>query len=219
MVISYKNRFIFIHVPKVAGQSIRSALKKYGRVNNYYSINKLTHKLRIEHWFYHFKALCLYGLPNHGTALEIKRKVPKKKWNKYFKFGFVRNPYDWHVSNFNHIKRALNHPKYDILKNIDSFKEYLELEVKYNITSKPNTLSKFLTDDKGEIMVDFVGKFEKLEDDFNKIQKIIGINEKMPHLNKSNHKTYKEYYNDQRCIELVNKHNYEDFKRFGYDIL
>lgn len=34
MIISYKNKFIFIHNPKVAGKSITFALKKYGIINS-----------------------------------------------------------------------------------------------------------------------------------------------------------------------------------------
>ena len=71
-MISHEYRCIFIHIPRTGGSSIEKAL--VGR--NWWSISKET---------------------KHITASQA-REVYGDYWGKYFKFSFVRNPWDRCVS-------------------------------------------------------------------------------------------------------------------------
>jgi hypothetical protein len=64
--------------------------------------------------------------------------------------------------------------------------------------------------------MDFMGKFENLQEDFNFVCDSLGINrQELPIKNKSNRKHYIEYYDDE-TRETVGAHYAEDIERFGY---
>jgi hypothetical protein len=63
--------------------------------------------------------------------------------------------------------------------------------------------------------VDYIGKYENLQDDFDEICRQIGINASLTHKNKSKHKDYREYYNDY-TRNLIEEAFKEDIEMFGY---
>jgi len=73
----------------------------------------------------------------------------------------------------------------------------------------------WLTDDTGEIMVDFIGRFENLEDSFQTVCKEIGVKVKLPFVNKTEHKQYQCYYDDE-TKEIVRNSFKIDIERFNY---
>jgi hypothetical protein len=205
MLISSKYRFIFIHVYKNAGSSITSALKPFAQNKWQKFVNPLGKILGISHFD-------PKPYPSHIHATDLMSKMGRKSFDSYFKFGIVRNPWDWQVSLYTYVLGKPSHPLHEKVKRFRNFDEYLDWRY-----TKPVTYQKsFLFSEKNEQLVDFIGRFEKLDSDFSIICSKIGINAKLGRRNISRIKPYREYYNKQ-TIELVRKAFKPDIELFNYD--
>ncbi|WP_215482124.1 sulfotransferase family protein [Campylobacter coli] len=192
-----KYKCIFIHVPKVAGSSIERVI---------YETDK---------W-----------LVGHVKASDYT-KFDKDKFDSYFSFGFVRNPYDRVVSAYHYLKNDSPDPcdiKWGRLHiNNLTFEEFIlslqDEEFKEEILSK-NHFSfqyKYLCDKNMNILVNFIGKFEKLDNDFKKILNILRRKDSLVHINKSKHLNYRDYYNSQ-TYKIIREIYRDDFEIFDYDL-
>ncbi|EHM3142219.1 sulfotransferase family 2 domain-containing protein, partial [Campylobacter coli] len=192
-----KYKCIFIHVPKVAGSSIERVI---------YQTDK---------W-----------LVGHVKASDYT-KFDKDKFDSYFSFGFVRNPYDRVVSAYHYLKNDSPDPcdiKWGRLHiNNLTFEEFIlslqDEEFKEEILSK-NHFSfqyKYLCDKSMNILVNFIGKFEKLDNDFKKILNILRRKDSLVHINKSKHLNYRDYYNSQ-TYKIIREIYRDDFEIFDYDL-
>ena len=192
-MISDKHKCIFIHVPKTAGESIETALM--GRPNwekddpNYASLN----------------------LPKDSTVGEDKHYTISQ-WkdhmcfDNYFKFSFVRNPWDSAYSFYEYRKKRdqFHHSFTDWVKLINPkfWKEFL------------SPLKYILLD--GEEGVDFIGRFEDIEADWDYVCYRLSIDLELPHVNKSVNKLdYLNHYDDT-SRDIVYKHLKEDIEYFNY---
>ena len=137
----------------------------------------------------------------HKSISQIKFMVNEKKFESYFKFGFVRNPWDRILSAYFWYKGGGVQNKADkkIGKNLPwRFKKFIKNYEKF-ISEHDNELSPHflpqvqIINNPNEL--DFIGKFENLEKDFSYVCKELGLdNIKLPHSNKSKHKPYWRYY-------------------------
>lgn len=214
MLISYRYKFLFIHIAKTGGTSIRSALNPY-KWKDPYCI-PLFICSRLSSMFGH-RLAC--KLPRHAKVIAAYEMLPREFYDSLFKFAFVRNPWDLQVSSFHHIKRERPH----LMKHIQNFESFLLWKMDKNrpyhyiIDTSMELQSDYLVDLQGNIIVDFIGKYEKLQEDFDKICRQIGIpTSKLPHKRKAKDRdNYRKYYND-RTAELVAEHFKKDIEMFGY---
>ena len=190
MIGSHKNKFIFFHLYKVAGTSMRGVLRKYQEFPK---------------------------TPPHIKPSEfINKGVDEKKlYNDYFTFSFVRNPWDWQVSLYHYMLQSPGHFQYNLIKSMKDFDEYIDWRV--NKDCKPQYM--FLSENgdlESPITMDFIGKLETLNSDFEFIKQQVGIDGELPHSNKSNRTAYKDYFTDKsrKMIEDAYK---IDIDYFGYD--
>ena len=187
-MIYHKHKFIFIHTEKTGGTSIEKCF-----VDNADEVD-----VEYKHhdvWFY-FKNFLYF--------------------DDYFKFTFVRNPWDRLVSAYHFYKNDM--------KLIDfTFEEFIE-----KIGNKEPMLDSISFIDyavkpcfhkiqiEGNIVVDFVGKFEKLQEDFDYVCERVGMESvKLPHVKKTKHNYYSEYYTE-KLINIVEEVYVSDITRFDY---
>jgi hypothetical protein len=225
MLISFRHEFIFIHNYKVAGTSIKAALSEYGLINpllNNSDWNRAIDQsqLRVLYTNKYFRRVIrkltpgnIRNFKSHLHAKQIKSYLPDDIYSKYYKFGFVRNPWDWQVSLYHYMSQLSGHHQNDIAKGFSSFEEYLE----WRIQKDKRTQKDFFYDDNNNLIVNFVGKFENIVSDFDHICNQVGLDAKLGHKNSSKrNNNYRKYYSTA-TKNLVADHFEEDIKLFDYE--
>lgn len=212
MPISHKHKCIFVHIPKTGGVSITTAL---GICGTQIDRNRFDNTLN-ENILFGFNGKIYY---QHLLLREIKKIVERYIFNSYFKFAFVRNPYSRIVSEYLYRKninqRFINTTFREFIINYLIPNNKKKLKDDKDRHSKPQY--KFITDNKGKIEVDFVGRFENIDEDFEMIKKILGLNVDLHILNKSGNQLYEKYY-DEETKKIVGRIYQKDFQIFGYDL-
>ena len=142
----------------------------------------------------------------------IENHVGKKTYRDSFVFSSVRNPYSRAVSMY-------KHESWDCAK---TFKEFCRA-VKTNKYPHPrakwhsSTLTEHIIDKDNNLKVDFVIRLENAQEDLNIVCDKIAIpRQQLPHKNKSKHRHYTEYYDDETRQIIAEKYA-RDIEFFGYE--
>lgn len=178
-----KYNSIFIHIPKCAGISVATGL--FGRQQ----------------------------IPAHLKLVNYRILLPENTFNQSYKFTFVRNPWDRVVSAYEYFLRGgrVAHDMQwakDVLYRFNDFEEFvIEWVNEENIWEKEHFAlqSSFITLN-GKMSVDFIGRHEEMESDYEKLRKILGFGGSLPVINKTlDRKPYQAYYTDKTAsiIEQV----------------
>lgn len=202
-LIGHKPQFIFIHIFKCAGHSIRWALRE------------------------------LHTGELHGVHVEAKDvqqhfiKTGKPAfYEKAFKFTFVRNPYDWMVSTYYYIRKSKIHFMHEEAMSM-TYEQWLGwyLDVFHGSerpygSNKYLTLKEFISDSEGNVIVDYVGKTETIQGSFNDICDAIGIpkvalTKRNVGIGNNRQADYRQYYNDNSKA-MIQKAFGEDLDYFEY---
>lgn len=202
-MINHRYKFIFVHINKCAGLSVRRALPRGTRGHN---------------TIQHYLDLCAR-----------KGRDPAE----YFKFTIVRNPWDKIVSFYHYHQRRgweifpwtpATEPDFNTFVQrlfvdnsgalaTDIFRgrkgdatHHLRLSNSLDWVSGPD----------GRVLVDFIGRVERLQADFDVICDRIGIRRReLPHVNRSSHRPYWEYYDDTSRAVVAARFQ-RDLDYFGY---
>lgn len=211
MLISHTRRFAFIHVPKTAGQSVYTALAPHADPDCDWWANRWLARIGIN--VNHFAPYHLKKFRPHTSAETLRRNLPADVFAGLFKFAFVRNPWDILVSAFHFIRDSGRHHRQGLAARLGSFENF----VAYEVVRKRISQSLLLTDRRGRLLVDFVGRYETLDADFSLVCRRIGIEAvALPRANATRHRDYRCYY-DARLIRLVRDAYAADIERFGYE--
>ncbi|GHB09899.1 sulfotransferase family 2 domain-containing protein [Salinicola rhizosphaerae] len=192
-----KNGVVFVHVPKTAGNSIFQAL---------------------------------FGVSAHGhDEAATYRRYDANRFDRYYKFGFVRHPLDRLVSAYVYLNKG-GIGRYDqafrdkYLAKTSDFGEFLrklDTQPKYRrqvlswVHFRPQT--RFLCDANESVLVDYIGRYENIERDYERIAGDLKLADVSPLqvVNRTERQGYRDYY-DPELIDIACRLYDRDMKVFGY---
>jgi hypothetical protein len=198
-MISFQKRFLFVHIPKTAGNSIQSVLRDYSE-DELIALRK--EQDGIERFGLRNPK---YKIKKHSTLSEYRDALGDEQFRNLYKFTCVRNPWDRMVSYY---FTPTQNPETWNRKNFRG------------IISKAVSVANYLRLDEDEqnpfANVDYIMRFENLADDFHAVCGALDISPPtLPQYNRSNREHYSKYYDDE-LRELVCSRFAAEIERFGY---
>ncbi|MGO3346242.1 MAG: sulfotransferase family 2 domain-containing protein [Marinomonas sp.] len=191
-----KNKCIFIHIPKTAGSSLLQALGKKRS-----------------------------GGRDHVSWL-VYQKSNAYKFDSYFKFAFVRDPLDRAYSAYNYLLKGGNQSHdlsiANMLKKYSNFEDFITEGLgkgyfRSHVMFLPQ--SNFVINEENQIAVDFIGKFENINDDFQYVKDKLGLKLELKQVNKnttSNKNHLENIKNNKEVMSVIASIYAQDYLSFGY---
>jgi hypothetical protein len=203
MVLSEARKFLFIHIPKAAGTSIRRALEPYAVTDHLAYSRGIDDYVARERQF-----------PPHLTYAAAA-KVLKVDLNAYYTFAFVRNPWDRYVSMYEYV---LNTPTHALHPRCAAggFDGFIGDVTGGRATFDSKHQIAFLAAAPGMKPVAYVGKMESIGEDFPAVCRHLGLpGVDLPFLNRTDHRPYRSYYSDL-TRKQVERYCGEEIDAYGY---
>tara|TARA_R110000822_G_scaffold302891_1_gene427385 strand:+ start:870 stop:1529 length:660 start_codon:yes stop_codon:yes gene_type:complete len=214
-MISHKNKYIFMHIPKTGGGSVENALFPLDWGRDFIDDKHMLHGINSTHIHSRAAATVPDMRLAHINAAEYRYIFGDEVFNTYYKFTFVRNPwdmlvsvYEWGRMNFPELKSA----RWDF----DTFVCNLcDFNKKMNFTSHRvhDCHQSLAMEINGKNVFDYIGRFETLVNDFQEVREIMGLpRTPFSHANKSLRKDYREYYSDKakKQVERIFKRDIDE---------
>jgi hypothetical protein len=197
LILSDSHRFIFVAVPKTGSSSVEEALQTV-------------------------RSPTTDQFNRHATCLKLERDLPKAVWENYFKFAFVRDPYDrmlsWYFYRQREQLRDPSHPRHHLYTGDWTFAEFIERFADDELMLKQVD---FIAPHQGGLLVDYVGRYERLQPDFELVCDRLGLPlVELPRVRASARPeggTAALWTGKSRGI--VNDYFREDFEFFGYPVI
>jgi hypothetical protein len=206
MIISHQHRFVFVAVPKTGTHSVRQALREHLSPEDLEQVGLFVDKrFPMEEL-----AAVRHG---HLSLRQVRPHLGEDTFRSYFKFAFVRNPFDRFVSYCAFMTR-----------NTDAFAR-APRQVMHELLFKVRPLDHILfqpqhallVGDQGELLADDVGRVERMQASYDEICARIGIpTTTLEQVNSTRREGgYRDYY-DQALIDGVAGLYRRDLELFGY---
>ncbi len=204
MIISHKHRFIFAAIPKTGTHSVRRALRLHLGADDQEQV-RLFQESALP---YAELAAMRHG---HITLAQLRPHIGEETFASYFKFAFVRNPFDRFVSYASFMMRdngAFDRDPKGVMRYL------LANPPHHHILFTPQ--HQFVTGADGSLIADEVGRVEDMQACYDRFAARIGIpSQQLEKANSSRRGDYRAYY-DQQLIDGVAKLYARDVDLFGY---
>ena len=206
MIISHQHRFIFAAVPKTGTHSVRQALREHMSADDIEQVGLFVNK----RFPYEALAAIRHG---HLSLEQVRPYLGDEMFDGYFKFAFVRNPFDRFVSYCAFMTR-----------DRDVFERSPQAVMSHFLFGEPpeqhilfQPQHTVLADSAGKLLTDMVGRVEDMQASYDAVCERIGIpSQRLEQVNASKRGDYRQYY-DQALKEGVARRYARDLELFGYD--
>ncbi len=200
-IVSNKYRFIFIHIPKTGGTSLAEPRYQDGKGTLAGLLGETD-----------------YTQAGHIRAVGLKERM-SEHWDKYFKFAFVRNPWDRMVSLYHYFLQDPEKQVSELGRRIaacDGFTDFCSRLEELDLDAHFDEQISYLIDFQGNFLIDYIGRFETLDRDYaNVCTKLALPVAKLPHYRKSSHQHYLQYYDYQARCAIAERYK-NDIAAFNY---
>lgn len=244
--VNHDLKAIYIHVPKNGGVYVEHVLKRYYGFTLDYNIKSDNYGFVYSNNTFHFPTENRGVLKYYTNSKYINReyKMTEKMWNEYTKFTFVRNPYTKIISAYEFLQDMYKKSNYynndDYIPiEFPCFSEFIKKQTNglYQLLYKNNielycyhyyhtfiTQYEHLINNQNQLKIDYIGKFENLNEDLIDILSKIGVTNPTKHLNEirndtrfnvSKKKEVSNYIHEEMLL-FVNDYYNKDFEMFGY---
>jgi len=205
MIISSLHKFIFAAIPKTGTHSVRRALREHMGPQDMEQVGLFVQSqlpipelARIGH--------------GHISLQQLRPHMKPEDFDSFFKFAFVRNPFDRFVSYSSFITREVGHFDRDPQRVM---RHFLANPPWDHILFRPQ--HEFVTDQEGNLLTDYIGRVEQMQQSYDEISARIGIpGATLDQVNSSRRTAYRDYY-DPQLIDGVAKLYARDIELFGYE--
>lgn len=205
MIVSHRHRFIFVAMPKTGTHAVRQALREQLGPEDLEQVG-----LFIDRRFpFAELASIRHG---HLSVLQVRPYLGDEVCDGYFKFAFVRNPFDRFVSYCAFMTRqqgAFTRDPRGTMRRI-----VFDIRPHDHVHFQPQ--HRLLEDAQGRLEMDLIGRVERMQEDYDAACARIGIPSRgLDRVNASSRGDYRQYY-DQELIDAVGALYQRDLELFGY---
>jgi hypothetical protein len=205
MIISHRHRFLFVAIPKTGTHSVRQALRAHLAEDDLEQVGLFVNR--------RFPFADLAAIRHgHLSLRQVQPVLQPGQFESYFKFAFVRNPFDRFVSYCAFMSRDSG----QFASDARGFMKQVLFQVRpeQHILFQPQHL--LLTDADGDVLSDYVGRVEEMQAGYDQVCRQLGF-ESAPlgRVNSSQRGDYREYY-DAELIAGVSEYYRRDLELFSY---
>lgn len=200
--VDSERRVLFVHIPRTAGSSLVKILSE--QLNYFRTLDSNRRSI------------------NYRYLKDYSEKFRQK----HFIFSFVRNPWDRVVSSFLYLNSNVSNleDQQDKIKYLEryngNFKKFVKNafkneEIFQSIYFRPQ--NKWICDEDGNALVNFLGRYENLNENLNDLSKILKVDFKEFLIGdefRQDH--YRNYYN-KKTKRIISKIYSKDIELFGYE--
>lgn len=225
MPVNYKNKLIFIHIPKCAGTSIEKMLDMstpanyFSRTKSRSSVSRVAFSTDEEY------EKCAVKNLQHLTFKELKKVMKPEIFNSCTVFSVVRNPYTRLVSEYEYCLKDNSRVGPDFKTDCSTFDTFVQTQLDLSVLDRITkydghleTQASYLLNDVEDLSsISKIYRFETIEEAITELKQYTPIKDDVIARQGDYSRNYAEYYSSETTVNKVKEFYAQDFELFNYD--